>query len=72
MSNRDGFVRTTSGSLHGMIYELFVLSSANDLVKEFGITKEEAIKKVEAAVAREDYKIAVHPKYAPKDEVYGI
>ncbi len=70
--DKKDYIPVNSGSLHGLVYDVFVLYNAKMLMQETGITKEEAIKKVEAAVAREDYKIAVHPKYAPKDEKAAI
>lgn len=49
-----------SGSLHGLVYDVFVFYNANRLVAETGISKYEAIKLVEEAVSREDYKIILN------------
>ena len=66
--DKKDYVPMNSGSVHGMYYEVFVLYNANRMVKEMGITKEEAIKRVKGAMTKDEYKIAVHPKYAPSEE----
>lgn len=53
MSDKKKFVPVTSGTLHGFAYEVYVLANANELAKEFGITKEEAIKLVKEALPKE-------------------
>lgn len=70
--DKKDYIPVNSGSVHGFAYDVFVLYNAKMLMQETGITKEEAIKQVKEAVAKEDYKIAVHPKYAPKNEASGI
>lgn len=62
--DKKDYIPKTSGSLQGMAYEVFVLYNAKMLMQETGMTKEEAIEEVKKAVARENYKVAVHPRYA--------
>lgn len=62
--DKKDYIPVNSGSLHGFVYEVFVLSSANDMVKELGITKDEAIRRVKESVPKEDFIIEVHPRHA--------
>lgn len=59
MSDKKKFVPVTSGTLHGFAYEVYVLATANELAKEFGITKEEAIKLVKEALPKEECVVKV-------------
>lgn len=59
MSGKKKFVPVTSGTLHGFAYEVYVLATANEMVKEFGITKDEAIKQVKEALPKEQCVVTV-------------
>lgn len=59
MSKEKKYVPVTSGKLHAMAYEMYVLSTANELVEKFGITKDEAIKKVKEALPEEQCVVTV-------------
>lgn len=59
MSDKKKFVPVTNGTLHGFAYEVYVLATANEMVKEFGITKDEAIKQVKEALPREKCVVTV-------------
>lgn len=58
------FVKKTSGSLHDMVYEMFVLANANRMVKECGIDKDEAIRRIKEAVPSSSYVVGINPDYA--------
>lgn len=59
MSQEKKFVPVTSGTLHSFAYEVYILATANELVKEFGITKDEAIKQVKEALPKEKCVVTV-------------
>ena len=59
MSDKKKFVPVTSGTLHGFAYEVYVLATANEMVKEFGITKDEAIRQVKEALPKEKCVVTV-------------
>lgn len=59
MAAKKKFVPVTSGTLHGFAYEVYVLATANEMVKEFGITKDEAIKQVKEALPKEKCVVTV-------------
>lgn len=59
MPKKKKYVPVTSGTLHGFAYDVYVLATANEMAKEFGITKEEAIKRVKEALPKEQCVVTV-------------
>lgn len=59
MVDKKRYVPVTSGTLHGFAYEVYVLATANELAKEFGITKYEAIKRVKEGLPKEQCVVTV-------------
>ena len=59
MPKKKKYVPVTSGTLHSFAYEVYVLATANELVKEFGITKQEAIKQVQEDLPKEECVVTV-------------
>lgn len=59
MPKEKKYVPVTSGTMHSFAYEVYVLATANELVKEFGITKYEAIKQVKEGLPKEQCVVTV-------------
>lgn len=61
---KEGYVQVNSGKLQGFAYECYVLATANKLVKDFGMTKTEAIKEVKKQLPREKCIVTVKETHA--------
>lgn len=59
MPKKNKYVPVTSGTLHSFAYEVYVLATANELMKKFGITKQEAIKRVEEGLPKDQCVVTV-------------
>lgn len=59
MPKKKKYVPVTSGTLHSFAYEVYVLATANEMMKEFGITKREAIKRVQEGLPKEECVVTV-------------